>query len=73
MRLLTLAADNGGGSTVTTTREVELHSEDDAARLHEVIRLASLNAKGAALPPRAPWSAMRATLLYEGPASSSGH
>ena len=50
-------------SRMTATHEVGLASEDDAARLHEILRVAGLNARGGTLAPTIPWSAMRTTLL----------
>ena len=50
-------------SRMTATHEVGLASEDDAARLHEILRIAGLNARGGTLAPTIPWSAMRTTLL----------
>ena len=77
VRLLVLRAHGstssfggGFGGSVTEAYDVGLPSDDDAARLHEVLRLAALNAKGAALPlaPRAPL--VRTTLLHEPPAGA---
>ena len=58
LQLLVLAST---GSVETHT--LSLHSDDDAARLHEVLRLAGLNARGAALPPTNPRPKVRMTIL----------
>ena len=63
LRMLTLQDAANNTTSATLSREVRLCSEDDAARLHEVVRLAALNAKGAALPPSCSWSLVRTTLL----------
>ena len=75
LRLLALAAHNlepdAMSSATTGTRDVELHSDDDAARLHEIVRLAGLNAKGSALPLAPRWPLVRTTLLASPPSSTS--
>jgi len=53
----------GGSQSATVSHEVALHSDDEAVRLHEVLRLAGLNAKGVALPPPCAHPLMRTTLL----------
>ena len=61
-----VGSSGGGGLSgplVTVAHEVALGSEDEAGRLHEVLRLAGLNAKGLAAPPPCPRPLLRTTLL----------
>jgi hypothetical protein len=51
---------------LTVSHEVALRGDDEAARLHEVLRLAGLNAKGLAQPPPCPRPLLRTTLLAGG-------
>ena len=68
VQLLALAAAatttaGGAETSAIETYSVALHSDGDAARLHEVVRLAGLNARGAALPAASPQPLVRATLF----------
>ena len=69
VRVLAMAPRDSDGSMGAATEhfEVALHSEEDAARLHEMLRLASLNARGGALPFAPRWPLVRTTLLSEPP------
>ena len=58
LQLLALAATGA-----IETHSLALHSDDDAARLHEVLRLAGLNARGTALPPVNPRPMVRTSVL----------
>ena len=62
VELLALAAD---GDSAIESRSLTLHCDDDAARLHEVLRLAGLNARGAVTSPISARPLIRATLLGE--------
>ena len=71
MHILALAGGGGGGlaaarqagGSLTATRRALLPSADDAARLHEVLRLAGLNARGAVLTPISHQPLLRTTLF----------
>lgn len=62
LQLIALSAHEGSSGS-TETHSLSFHSDDDAARLHEVLRLAGLNARGAALPPINPRPTFRTTIL----------
>ena len=61
LQLLTLCAHDGPDAV--HTRNLALNAEDDAARLHELLRLAGLNARGAVQPPISPRPLVRATIF----------
>ena len=61
IELLVLANHAAAGAIEHHT--LELHAEDDAARLHEVLRLAGLNARGAAHPAMSPRPEVRSTIF----------
>ena len=62
LHLLALSSSVGSHDSVET-RKLALHSDDDAARVHEVLRLAGLNARGAVLPPSHPVPQFRMTVF----------
>ena len=62
LHILMLASTYDGPSAVEA-RSLTLQGEDDAARLHEILRLAGMNARKAALPPTSPRPQVRATIF----------
>jgi hypothetical protein len=69
LRLLALAdpAAAGGGGGATVEREVAAANEDAAALLHEMLRFASLNARGVVSEPAPLSPQLRTTLLAPPP------
>ena len=63
MTLLCLGPSSVVGPTKTASHAVATASEEDAARLHELLRLAALNARGMAKAPPTRWPVLRSTLL----------
>lgn len=53
--------DTQGGASIT--HEVTTHSEDDATRLHEILRLAGLNARGQPMMPSRHRPLLRSSLF----------